>query len=60
MVTPMDRSFDYIWYEKCENCGNVGAYDIYGDHYCGECLELFQEQADAGMNNGPDGYSYDD
>ena len=33
------RIFPFDPLELCDNCGSIGAYDFYGDHICGNCLE---------------------
>jgi len=27
--------------ERCDVCGTQGAYDFYGDYFCGECAKKY-------------------
>ena len=32
------REFEFEAETKCDQCGEEGAFDIYGDYYCSGCL----------------------
>lgn len=33
-----DREFPFLDNAKCDSCGAIGAFDIYGDYLCSLCL----------------------
>jgi len=32
------REFEFDAEAVCDNCGEEGAFDIYGDYYCSDCM----------------------
>ena len=36
-----ERVFPYDPLETCDECGQLGAFDFYGDYYCTNCLREF-------------------
>jgi hypothetical protein len=40
------REFEYNKNWKCDNCGREGAFDIYGDFICAQCLIDEEDERD--------------
>lgn len=45
----MNRKYPFDGYNTCDCCGALGAFYVYGDYVCGECLEVQDEAADEEM-----------
>lgn len=43
-MTEQFRTIPYDADALCESCGDVGAYDFYGDYYCPACLSTAIEE----------------
>jgi hypothetical protein len=41
------RIVPYNKEDKCDHCGNIGAYDFMGDTICHLCWKTLMEEADA-------------
>ena len=41
------KEFKFCEDEKCDNCGEIGAFDIYGDYLCSDCLRNDESEANA-------------
>lgn len=39
----MDRGFPYDELTHCDTCNQLGAYDIYGDYICDDCLRALDD-----------------
>ena len=55
----MSREVEYEDMLRCDNCGNRGAFDFYGDCLCDDCLDN-ESYLDShyGQDYGPDSYDY--
>jgi hypothetical protein len=42
----MSREVDFCIDKQCDICGEVGAWDFYGDYICPDCWEKFKEDSD--------------
>lgn len=38
------NDFPFEEEEYCDECGTKGAYDIYGDYYCHDCLRKHRKE----------------
>ena len=43
-----DREFKFYKDEKCDICDDMGAFDIYGDCFCSDCLRKDEAEAKRG------------
>jgi len=39
----MNRDVPYDEDAKCDDCGNMGAYDFMGDYICEECVAKYDD-----------------
>lgn len=46
------REFPWDPNEVCDNCGNQGAFDLYGDYVCGDCLHGGKTMTEGPMRGG--------